>query len=147
MAGITSRWRSWAPEFLGLLRVAAGFLFIQYGSTKLFAIPGPLMPDGSTVAPLSLAGIAGILELAGGVLILLGLFTRPAAFILSGEMAVAYWQAHAPKGAWPVLNHGAPAFIFCFVFLYLSAAGGGRWSLDHARRSRAHERKPTRVAT
>jgi len=136
MADLTVRWRSWAPRFLSVLRIAAGFLFIQYGSTKLFAIPGPLMPDGSTVAPLSLAGIAGILELVGGVFILLGLFTRPAAFILSGEMAVAYWHAHAPRGAWPVLNQGAPAFIFCFLFLYLSAAGAGPWSLDHSWRSR-----------
>ena len=125
---IVNRWRAWAPQFLSLLRIAAGFLFIQYGSTKLFALPGPLMPDGGTVPPLSLAGIAGILELAGGILLLFGLFTRPTAFILSGEMAVAYWHAHAPRGTWPVLNQGAPAFTFCFLFLYLSAAGGGPWS-------------------
>jgi putative oxidoreductase len=83
---------------------------------------------------MSLMGVAGVLELFGGALVLLGLFTRPVAFVLSGEMAFAYFMAHAPQGFWPVLNHGEAAVLYCFAFLYFSAAGGGPWSLDRALR-------------
>jgi len=127
---IVTRWRSWAPQLLSILRIIAGFLFIQFGTGKLFAMPGPLIPEGGTVPVASLAGVAGVIESVGGVLLLLGLFTRPVAFIVSGEMAIAYFLGHAPSGFWPVLNGGHPAVLFCFIWLYLSAAGGGPWSLD-----------------
>lgn len=127
---LVDRWTAWAPQLRSILRIVAAFLFIQYGTMKLFAFPGPLMPGGGTVPPFSLVGVAGILECVGGTLLLLGLFTRPVAFLLSGEMAVAYFHGHAPKGFWPVLTHGDPAVLFCFIWLYLSAAGPGPWSLD-----------------
>jgi putative oxidoreductase len=127
---IVSRWRTWAPELLSVLRIVVAFLFIQFGTAKLFAVPGALMPGGG-VAPLgSLAGVAGVIEAIGGLLLLLGLFTRPVAFLTSGEMAVAYFHGHAPNGFWPVLNGGHPAVLFCFIWLYISAAGPGPWSLD-----------------
>ena len=113
-----------------LLRVVAGFLFMQSGSVILFGWFGG-MPGASSPPPLmSQTGIGGILEFFGGILILLGLFTRPVAFILSGMMAVAYWQFHAPQGGWPLQNQGMPAVLFCFIFLYIAAQGGGDWSLD-----------------
>ena len=127
---IVTRWRSWAPQLLSVLRIVAAFLFIQFGTGKLFALPGPLMPGGGTVPVGSLPGIAGVLEVVGGTLLLLGLFTRPVAFLVSGEMAIAYFHSHAPSGFWPVLNGGHPAVLFCFVWLYLSSAGPGPWSLD-----------------
>ena len=109
-----------------LLRIVTGLLFAQHGAQKLFGWLG-----GQQVENLmSMMGIAGILELFGGILIIIGLFTRPVAFILSGEMAVAYFLGHAPMGFWPVLNQGQPAIFYCFFFLYLSAAGPGPWSLD-----------------
>jgi putative oxidoreductase len=119
---------------LGLLRLIVGFLFIQYGAAKLFAFPGPLSPDGSTVEPMSLMGLAGFLELVGGGLFLLGLFTRPVAFILSGEMAFAYFMGHASQGFWPLLNQGVTPILFCFVFLYFSAAGPGAFALSRVLR-------------
>ena len=112
-----------------LLRVVAGLLFLQAGGMKLFGWFGG-MPDGSTVPLLSQIGIGGVLEFFGGLAIMLGLFTRPVAFILSGEMAVAYFQFHQPQGFWPIQNHGEPAVLFCFIFLYMAAQGGGDWSLD-----------------
>ena len=127
---IVARWRSWAPELRSVLQIVAAFLFIQFGTAKLFAFPGVLMPDGSTAPVLSLAGIAGVIEIITGSLLLLGLFSRPAAFIASGEMAVAYFHGYAGHGFWPVLNGGHPAVLFCFIWLYLSAAGPGPWSLD-----------------
>jgi putative oxidoreductase len=93
-------------------------------------MPGAIVPGGGTVPLATLAGIAGLIETVGGSLLLLGLFTRPVAFIVSGEMAVAYFHGHAPHGFWPVLNGGHPAVLFCFVWLFFSAAGGGPWSLD-----------------
>jgi putative oxidoreductase len=116
-----------------VLRIIAAFLFIQFGTAKLFGFPAPVMPGGGTAAVASVPGIAGVLEAFGGALLLLGLFTRPVAFLLSGEMAVAYFIGHAPQGFWPVLNQGHPAILFCFVWLYLSAAGPGPWSLDALR--------------
>lgn len=132
-SGLSSRWRSWAPYLLSILRVVAAFLFIQVGTAKLFAFPGAVMPGGGTAPVTSLPGIAGILETFGGSLLLVGLFTRPIAFLLSGEMAVAYFLGHAPRGFWPVLNQGTDAVLYCFLWLYLSAAGGGPWSLDAKR--------------
>jgi putative oxidoreductase len=131
--GIPARWRAWSPQLQSVLRIVAAFLFVQYGSAKLFAFPAPLMPGGGTVPLASLIGVAGMLECFGGLLLLVGLFTRPVAFLLSGEMAVAYFRGHAPHGFWPIVNHGQPAIFFCFLWLYLSAAGGGPWSLDALR--------------
>jgi len=130
---LAARWRSWAPQLLSTLRIIAAFLFTQYGTAKLLAFPGAVMPGGGTASLTSLAGIAGLLEMVGGGLLLIGLFTRPVAFILSGEMAVAYFMGHAPHGFWPVLNQGSPAIFFCFLWLYVSAAGPGPWSLDALR--------------
>ena len=138
---IAERWRSWAPYFLSILRIIVGFLFMQFGTAKLFAFPAAVMPGGGTAPAFTLAWFAAVLETFGGLFILLGLFTRPVAFILSGEMAFAYFIGHAPGGLWPVLNQGHPAILFCFVFLYLSAAGGGPWSLDaRIQRSRSGSR-------
>jgi putative oxidoreductase len=139
-SGLVSRWRSWAPYLLSILRIVVAFLFIQVGSAKLFGFPAPVMPGGGTAPVTSLPGIAGVLEVFGGPLILLGLFTRPVAFLLSGEMAFAYFIGHAPQGFWPVLNQGQPAIFYCFFFLYLSAAGPGPWSLDAMRVKRGSRR-------
>ena len=130
------RWISWAPCFLSLLRIIAAFLFIQFGATKILGWPAAVMPGGGTATLASQAGVAGLLELGGGALLLVGLFTRPVAFVMSGLMAFAYFIGHAGGGFWPVLNGGAPAVIFCFVWLYISAAGGGPWSLDALMRRR-----------
>lgn len=112
-----------------LLRVVSGLLFLQAGGMKLLGWFGG-MPGGVTAPVMSQIWIGGVLELVGGFLILIGLFTRPVAFILSGEMAVAYWQFHAPGGTWPIQNHGEPAVLLCFIFLYMAARGGGDYSLD-----------------
>jgi putative oxidoreductase len=122
----------WSSRILSVLRIVTGFLFMPHGAQKLF---GFLAPQHAVSPPLlSLLGLAGVLEFFGGLLILLGLFTRPVAFILSGEMAVAYFLVHAPKGFWPLRNGGDLAAILCFVFLYLALAGGGAWSVDRLRR-------------
>jgi len=122
---------TWAPRCLSVTRAVAGLLYMQHGLSKLFLFPGA-MPGGPTeaVAPLSFMGLAGWLELGGGILLVLGLFTRPVAFVLSGMMAVAYFMAHAPRSFYPILNGGDLAILFCFFFLYLFFAGGGVWSLD-----------------
>ena len=109
-----------------LLRIAAGLMFLQVGGKILFGWFGGMPPDGATAELMSQAGIGGILEFAGGILMVVGLFTRPVAFILSGEMAVAYWQFHFPHGNWPVQNDGEPAVLFCFIFLFFSAYGASR---------------------
>lgn len=121
----------WTPRLLGILRIIAGFLYLQHGTAKLFGAPHVAMFDGLQV--LSLMGVAGILELVGGALLLLGLFTRPVAFILSGQMAAAYFMAHAPQGFLPILNGGELAVLYSFIFLYFAAAGGGAFSLDELR--------------
>lgn len=120
----------WAPRLLGLLRIVAAILFIEHGTQKLFGIPTAAhgMPE-----PFTLLWFAAVLETVGGFLLLIGLFTRPVAFILSGQMAVAYWMAHAPQSPFPALNGGDAAILFCFVFLYLVAAGPGAFSIDGAR--------------
>lgn len=131
---IPAHWISRAPYLLSILRIVTAFLFVQYGTTKLLAFPAAVMPDGGTASLNSLAGAAGALELVGGALLLAGLFTRLVAFLLSGEMAVAYFTGHAPQGFWPILNNGVPAVFFAFLWLYFSAAGPGPWSLDALRR-------------
>ena len=129
-SGIVSHWRAWSPKLLSVLRIVAAFLFMQVGSAKLFAFPAAIMPTGGTAPLGSLPWFAGVLEVFGGALLLVGLFTRPVAFLLSGEMAVAYFYGHAPQGFWPVLNMGTDAALYAFLFLYFSAAGAGPWSLD-----------------
>ncbi len=124
----------WTPRILGILRIIIGFLFLQHGTAKLFGVPHIAMFDG--VQLFSLMGFAGMLELVGGLLILVGLFTRPTAFILSGEMAAAYFMAHAPHGLLPILNQGELAVVYCFAFLYFAVAGAGAFSID-ATRSKA----------
>jgi putative oxidoreductase len=124
----------WAPRVLSILRIVVALIFMEHGTQKLLGFP---ISDREASELLSLGGIAGILELVGGALLVLGLFTRPVAFILSGEMAVAYWYAHAPQGFFPVNNGGDAAILYCFVFLYLFAAGPGPWSLDNWMRDKA----------
>lgn len=127
---IVSRWQSWAPQIKSILRIVAGFLFMTVGLAKLVGFPAEVIPGGGTVALMSLIGIASLLEIVGGGLLILGLFTRPVAFIVAGEMAVAYFIGHAGMGFWPLLNGGTDAVLFCFIWLYFSAAGAGPWSLD-----------------
>jgi putative oxidoreductase len=122
---------SWGPRLLSLLRIVAGFMFITHGLQKLFAWPANEPQQAVDLA--SLMGLAGVLETFGGLLVMVGLFTRPVAFVLAGEMAVAYFKAHAPQGFWPLLNHGELPVLYCFLFLYLAAVGGGAWSLDALR--------------
>ena len=141
-SGIASRWRSWAPQLLSILRIVAAFLFIQFGTAKWFAFPAAIMPGGGTAPLGSLVWFASVIEAVGGGLLLLGLFTRPVAFIVAGEMAFAYFIGHAPNGFWPVLNQGHPAILFCFVWLYLSAAGAGPWSLDAMRQRSSSPTNP-----
>ena len=131
---IVARWQSWAPYLRSVLRIVAAFLFMQFGTMKLFAFPIGMPPNGATAPLMSEMGLAGVLEVFGGGLLLLGLFTRPVAFLLSGEMAVAYFQGHLPQGFWPIVNMGTDAIFFCFLWLYFSAAGPGPWSLDALRR-------------
>jgi putative oxidoreductase len=120
--------RAWAPQLLSVLRIVTALLFMQHGSAKLFHVPHQQMFDHLQL--LSLLGLQGVLEFFGGLLLLVGLFSRPVAFVLSGDMAVAYFMAHFPKGWLPIVNGGDLAVLFSFVFLYLCAAGPGPWSLD-----------------
>jgi putative oxidoreductase len=123
---------TWAPRLLSILRIMAGLLLLQHGTAKLLKFP--VVPSMVNVNLSSMSGIAGFFELIGGVLLVIGLFTRPVAFILSGMTAVAYFYAHYPRGFFPVLNGGELAALYCFAFLYLAAAGPGPWSVDAARR-------------
>ena len=124
---------AWEPRVLSILRIVAALLFFEHGTQKILGFPEPkYMPE-----VLSLSWIAGVMEIVGGALLMLGAFTRPVAFLLSGEMAFAYWMAHAPKSVFPVLNGGDAAILFCFVFLYLVFAGPGSWSIDAWRHSRS----------
>lgn len=120
----------YSPYLYALLRIVAGLLFVQHGLQKLF---GWLGAKGA-VELMSQMGAAGIIEVVGGTLISIGLFTSPVAFIASGEMAVAYFQAHAPRGMWPIMNGGELAVLYCFLFLYFAAVGSGRWSVDALRK-------------
>jgi putative oxidoreductase len=124
----------WSPRVLSLLRIMAALLFMEHGLMKLFHFPAP-QPGAPDPLP-TLLVVAAWLEVAGGALLALGLFTRPVAFVLSGEMAVAYFMAHAPQGLYPAVNQGEAAVLYCFVFLYLAIEGGGEWSLDAQVRKR-----------
>ncbi|MES2453288.1 MAG: DoxX family protein [Pseudomonadota bacterium] len=118
---------TWSSQLLSILRIVAGLGFLQHGVSKFFGIPPFPMPLNPLLTT------AGVLELVGGTLIVIGLFTRPVAFVLSGMSAAAYFIAHAPQGFFPAANNGEPAMLYCFIFLYLAAAGGGIWSADAAR--------------
>ena len=132
-AALTLVMNRWSPYLLSILRIIAAFVYMVHGTQKLFGFPAPFpMPH---LPPLFLAG--GIIETFGGLLLLLGLFTRPVAFILSGEMAVAYFKFHAPQGFWPLLNDGEGAVLYWFIFLYLASTGGGPWSFDRLEASAA----------
>ena len=117
----------WAPSLLSVLRIAVALAFMEHGTAKLFGFPAFGGPPDALTLPL------GILETGGGALLVLGMFTRPVAFILSGQMAVAYFMFHAPGGFFPLVNHGEGAMLYCFIFLSLAAAGGGAWSVDRMR--------------
>jgi putative oxidoreductase len=133
MANLDSFNATWAPRMLSVLRIVAAFLMMQHGAQKLFGFPAGAQPV-QTPPLLSMMGFVGVLEFFGGLLLLVGLFTRPVAFILSGLLAAAYFMAHAPQGFWPVLNKGELAALYSFVFLYLAVAGGGSWSVDYCLR-------------
>ena len=130
MPGFTAFAQSCAPRMLSVLRIVAGLLFMMHGMQKFFGYPAPFPMH---LAPFQMLWFAGVIELVGGALVLVGLFTRYAAFIMSGEMAFAYFIGHFPKGFWPVQNGGDAAVLYCFVFLYLVAAGAGPWSIDRWR--------------
>lgn len=133
------RFGRYRPELLSILRIVTALLFLQHATMKLFGFPAMPMPDG--VAPggggFSPFLLIGVLELVGGLALIAGFWTRLAAFVLSGEMAVAYWLAHAPQSFYPLLNGGESAILFCFVFLYIAAAGPGAWAVDNMMRSPA----------
>jgi putative oxidoreductase len=136
---------TWEPRVLSILRIMTGLLFLQHGLNKFFNFPPAATQrpyELFTLAP----GLAGILEVGGGALLVFGLFTRPAAFILCGEMAVAYFMAHAPRAFYPYSNGGTLAVLYCFVFLYLFVAGGGEWSLDRLLRRGAASGSATAVS-
>lgn len=133
MNSLDSRLAGFAPYFLAVLRIITALLFIAHGTGKLLGFPAL----GFQPPLFSLFGLAGVIEIVGGILLILGLFTRPVAFILSGEMAVAYFMAHAPQNFHPILNQGESAILFCFIFLYLVFAGPGAWSLDRTARAAA----------
>ncbi|HEY2590037.1 MAG TPA: DoxX family protein [Steroidobacteraceae bacterium] len=128
MSGERDSFQAWSPYLLSVLRIVAGLLFFQHGSAKLFHAPHQAMFDHLQL--MSLLGVQGIIEIVGGILLAVGLFTRPVAFILAGDMAVAFFMMHFPHGWLPILNGGDLAVLFCFAFLYLSAAGPGPWSVD-----------------
>jgi len=124
---------TWSPRLLSVLRIMSGLLFMQHGTAKLLGIPQMAM--FAKLQPFSLSWTAGVLELVGGALLVIGLFTRPVAFVLSGLMAFAYFISHAPRDFYPIVNAGELAALYCFVFLYLAAAGGGSWSVDALRKN------------
>jgi len=121
----------WAPQLLSIFRIVVALLFMEHGTAKLLGFPHVDML--ANVQLMSIGGFSGVLELVGGLLLVLGLFSRITAFILSGEMAVGYFMVHAPQGFFPIINQGEGAILYCFAFLYLAAAGPGPWSLDRAR--------------
>jgi putative oxidoreductase len=137
----TERFQAWAPRLLSVLRIVSGLIFLAHGTQKLLSFPAGERA-GSGLAFDNPGAFAGAIELVTGLLITLGLFTRPAAFLASGTMAVAYWLAHAPQNFFPVNNGGDAAILYCFVFLYLAAAGPGPWSLDALRSGHPRERYP-----
>ena len=123
------RWQAMGPRLLSVLRIVAAGMYLLHGTMKLFGFPG----GGDTVTLMSQFGLGGIIETVGGTLLLVGLFTRPVAFLAAGELAVIYWQFHFPQSPWPLLSHGEVPALYCFVFLYISAVGPGPWSLDARR--------------
>jgi len=125
------RFSAYRPQALAALRIMAALLFIEHGTQKFIDFPPAAQPFGDLM---NILGVAGVLEVVGGVLILIGLFTRPTAFVLCGFMAVAYFMAHAPQDFFPINNRGDAAVLFCFVFLYLTAAGPGAFALDNRKR-------------
>lgn len=135
MAALSRLWQAWEPRVLSILRIVVGLLYLEHGTQKIFNFPprpNPQVFHLFTLVP----GLAGIMELTGGILIVLGLFTRPVAFLLSGEMAFAYFMSHAPRGFFPIAmggNGGELAILYCFIFFYFSFAGAGVWSLDQRR--------------
>jgi putative oxidoreductase len=132
-SNIAAKWSTLAPYLQSVLRIVAAIMFMLPGTMKLFAFPAGIPPNGGTVPLMSQMGLGGILEVFGGALLVVGLFTRPVAFLLAGEMAVAYFQFHFPQGFWPIINGGTDAVLYCFLWLYFSAAGAGPWSLDAKR--------------
>jgi putative oxidoreductase len=128
MIGNQNFFQAWSPRLLSVLRIVTALLFMTHGTAKLFQMPHQAMFDSLQL--MSLMGLQGVLEAGGGLLLLIGLFSRPVAFVLSGDMAVAYFMEHWPKNWLPILNGGDLAVLFCFVFLYLWAAGPGPWSID-----------------
>jgi len=118
--------RAYEPQAYALLRIVAGFLFLWHGMQKLFGFPGEVPPG----APAFVVWIAGPIELGAGILVMVGLFTRQAAFLASGLMAFAYWMAHGPHALLPIVNRGEPAVLYCFAFLFIAARGSGMWSID-----------------
>lgn len=134
MTSVTDRFASWAPRILGALRIVAGALFACYGAQKIFGWFGGIPPGA---APKALIWSAGSIELIGGLLIMFGLFTRIAAFLCSGQMAIAYFTGHATHGFWPIVNHGELALLFCWLFLYIAAQGYGAFALDGLWQNRA----------
>ena len=128
MTDAVSNYGLWSPRLLSILRVVTAFVFMEHGTQKLLGLPPSPQPMPSHLPPLLM--VAGILESFGGLLILFGLLTRPVALILAGEMAVAYFMVHARHSFWPLVNRGESAVLYCFIFLFLAAAGGGAWSID-----------------
>jgi putative oxidoreductase len=137
MASLDSLVTTCRPWALSLLRIVIGLLFLEHGTSKYLSLPVSQMTGAS---PTTLSGFNGLIEIIGGVLLVLGLFTRPVAFILAGDMAVAYFLAHAPRGFYPLLNGGELAIVYCFVFLYIAAAGAGPLSIDYLLSGRARPR-------
>jgi|SRR3954463_3976760 putative oxidoreductase len=129
---MTAAMAKYTPQMLSILRIVTALIYLEHGTQKLFAFPAA--PPGGLPALMTIGGVAALLETILSPFLLVGLFTRPVAFILSGEMAVAYWYAHFPRNFYPVLNGGDAPILFCFVFLFLAVAGGGAWSLDRALR-------------
>lgn len=119
----------WTGRMLSILRIVAGAVYITFGTMKLFNYP-PMPAGMPPIQLMSQLGLAGTLEVVGGLLILIGLFTRPVSFVLAGEMAVAYFQGHFPQSFFPSVNMGTPAILYCFIFLYMAFAGAGPWSVD-----------------
>jgi putative oxidoreductase len=127
--------QAWSERMLSILRIVAALLYLEHGLAKFFGFPHVANFDNLNLV--SLIGVAGLIETIGSALLLLGLFTRIAAFIMSGEMAFAYFMSHAPRGFFPILNNGEVAVLYCFLFLYFAVAGGGAWSIDQLRRNNA----------
>ena len=126
MSGVATVRNQWEPRILSIVRIMAGLLFLEHGTAKLLGFP----PGTATPAMFGLLWFSGLIELVGGALVTVGLFTRFAAFIMSGEMAIGYFLVHAPRNFFPMLNQGDAAVLYCFIFLYFAVAGGGDWSLD-----------------